>query len=240
MKRRTRAQQAGFTLLEVMLALGILFTALTVLIHKTAQNIRSAERADMLGVATNLSRAKMYDIEEELLRDGFQELDQEDEGEFDDEGFKQIAWSVKIEKIELPALGSLEALGAAGEGEEGGEGAAGGIADSPLAGLIAMGGGDASAASGASFISGQFELISQVLESSIRKVTLTVTWQAGGREEELVTTAYFTDPAAVQRALGGLGGGGATAGDDGGDDGTTPSTNMNRNPGNNRGSRRNL
>lgn len=200
--RHVRAQR-GFTLLEVMIALGILFTSLAVLIYRTTANVHTAERAEALGVATDLSRAKMYDLEEMLLKDGFQELEQEEHGDFSDEDHDEFEWKAKIEKIELPSMGNMEAL--SGAGEEGAEGEGeGGAIDSPLAGLLAMGGGDASAAAGASFLSSQFELISQVLESSIRKVTLTVMWKVGSREEELVTSAYFTDPSAVQRALSGI------------------------------------
>jgi hypothetical protein len=212
----SRARQRGFTLLEVMIALGILFTSLAVLIYRTTANIHTAERAEALGVATDLSRAKMYEIEEMLLKDGFQELEQEEHGDFSEEDHREVEWEARIEKVELPGLNNLAAL--AGSGEEGAEGAEGGgeVADSPLAGLLAMGGGDAGGAAGASFLSSQFELISQVLEQSIRKVTLTVTWKVGTREEELVSSAYFTDPSAVGRAISGIPAG---VGDDGGDDG---------------------
>lgn len=223
---RARARQRGFTLLEVMIALGILFTSLAVLIYRTTANIHTAERAEALGIATDLSRAKMYELEELLLKDGFQELDQEERGDFSEEDHKEFEWEAKIEKIELPSLGNMEALaGSAEEGAEGGEGGEGGIADSPLAGLLAMGGGDASAAAGASFLSSQFELISQVLESSIRKVTLRATWKVGSRDEELITSAYFTDPSAVQRAISGVpevGADGEESNEDGSEQPRTP------------------
>ncbi|HUH02773.1 MAG TPA: type II secretion system protein [Kofleriaceae bacterium] len=218
-RARRRSVQRGFTLLEVMIALGILFTSLAVLIYRTTANVHMAERAEALGLATDLSRAKMYDLEEMLLKDGFQELDQEEHGDFSDEDHREFEWKAAIEKVELPSMGNMEAL--AGAGEEGADGEAG-MVDSPLAGLLAMGGGDASAAAGASFLSSQFELISQVLESSIRKVTLTVTWKVGSREEELVTSAYFTDPSAVQRALSGIPTGGGGDEGEGGDETDTP------------------
>lgn len=214
MSRRTpaprRGGQAGFTLLETMLALGILVTGLTVLINATAENVRTAERADMLGIATELSRGKMYDVEEKLIHDGFPEVNPPDEeDDFGEDGWKDFSYVIKIEKVELPNLASLQAIeGATGEnGEASGEpteGGATGLAQSPLAGLIAMGGGDAQAAAGAGFIESQFELVRQVLEAAIRKVTLTVTWKAGGWDEKLVTVCYFTDPAAMNKVLSGL------------------------------------
>src|SRR5690606_26364422 len=66
----------------------------------------------------------------------------------------------------------------------------------------------------------QFEMFRQMLETSIRKVTLKVTWDALGEETSFVTEAYFTEPAAINKVLGGAAGGGeAPAADGGGGDG---------------------
>ena len=63
----------GFTLVEVMLALGILFAGLVVLISRTGANIRLSQEAHALDVATELARGKMFDLEEELLDEGVAE-----------------------------------------------------------------------------------------------------------------------------------------------------------------------
>jgi prepilin-type N-terminal cleavage/methylation domain-containing protein len=226
--RRHRHRQRGFTLLETMIALGILAFGLGVLIESTAANVRTSERSDMLGIATQLTRAKLYDIEEQLIRDGFPEMDPPvEEDDFGDEEYgdwKDFTYKVEIVKVELPNLMALQAMSGdpAASGAEGGEDP---LMQSPLAGLIAMGGGDAAAASGAGFIESQFDLIRQVLEASIRKVTLTVTWNAGGLDEELVTVAYFTDPSAMNKVMQGLplsGGAGGGEGGEGTEGGTTP------------------
>src|SRR5688572_3668420 len=73
---RKRPRTAGFTLMEVMIGLALLGVALTVLIKSAGNSIFNARQAQMMGVATDLSRAKMYDIEEILLKDGFTETDQ--------------------------------------------------------------------------------------------------------------------------------------------------------------------
>ena len=46
----------------------------------------------MMGIATDLARGKMYDIEEKLLKDGFTDTDQSqtDDKPFDDEGWPNI------------------------------------------------------------------------------------------------------------------------------------------------------
>jgi prepilin-type N-terminal cleavage/methylation domain-containing protein len=217
-----RQHQRGFTLLETLIALGILAFGLGVLIESVAANVRTSERADMLGIATQLSRAKMYDVEEQLIRDGFPEMDPPiEEDDFGDEEYgdwKDFKYEVEIVKVELPNLAALQAMSGdpAASGAEGGEDP---LMQSPLAGLIAMGGGDAAAASGAGFIESQFDLIRQVLEASIRKVTLTVTWTAGGKDEKLVTVAYFTDPSAMNKVMQGLP---LSGGEETTEEGTTP------------------
>ena len=201
--------QAGFTLVEVMIALLILGMGLGVLLRSASGNLSAARRAEMYAVATELGRSKMYDIEETLLEEGFQQLDQELDGDFDDEGWEDITWEATIEKIELPNLEALAAVGASeGEGGEGGGGA--NILGSMLGFLppgLGAGGGaglDPSAAAGAAVLSSQYELISNVLEESIRKVKLTIKWKRGRFKGELVLDCYFTDPAAISRTLGGL------------------------------------
>lgn len=70
----------GFTLLEVMIGLAILGFALTVLIRSASVSMGGARHAQLVGVATDLARGKMNDIEELLQKDGFTETDQS-EGE---------------------------------------------------------------------------------------------------------------------------------------------------------------
>ena len=102
--QNTRCQawsQRGFTLVEVMFALLILFGGLTLLLRGAAASVESTKRAQIMSVASELARYKMAEIEEELLQEGFQETDQDDEGDFDDEGWEQIAWESKITKIDI-------------------------------------------------------------------------------------------------------------------------------------------
>jgi hypothetical protein len=80
-------------------------------------------------------------------------------------------------------------------------------------------------------VSSQFELIRTVLEDSIRKITLTVTWSHANEKQSLVVTYYVTDPSAVNQTVpgsgaadpgaggGGAGGGGAGGGGAGGEAG---------------------
>lgn len=210
--RGPRRPRGGFTLLEVMLALAILSITLVGLLGRTTGNVRLTQEVAMRGTVATLARGQMYEIEDLLLREGFQEMDQTMEDDFGDQGWPEVRWKAVIEKIELPGLNSLQALqegagGAEGEGgAAGGEQAGGGL----LGSFLSMGGG-AGGGSGedtsadASFISSQFEILRQVLEASIRKVTLTMTWEVGNEEQTMVVACYFTDPAAMQQVLPGVG-----------------------------------
>jgi general secretion pathway protein I len=102
----------GFTLIEVMFALALLGLALVVLIKSSSSSIFNAEQAQMLGVATDLGRGEMYEIEETLLKDGFSDTDQsqDDFKGFDEQGWPQIKYSYKIEAVEMPSFDQLQAL----------------------------------------------------------------------------------------------------------------------------------
>ncbi len=183
-------REGGFTLIEVMIALAILAGGLVFLMRSTASNIFAAQKAQMLTAASNLARGKMYEIEERLLADGYQELDQVEEGNFGDDG------------IELPDMATLQNV--AGQGQEG-QGAAGGTAPGGLlGGILGTGGmaGSPSNAMGATLMGGYYSLVSDILKDAIRKVTLTVSYPlVGGETQSFAVTCYFTDPKAVNRKV---------------------------------------
>jgi prepilin-type N-terminal cleavage/methylation domain-containing protein len=234
--------QAGFTLVETMIALAILAIGLGMLLRSTASNIFAAQRAQMMTSAINLTRGKMYDIEETLLVDGFQEMDQTEEGNFSEEGWPQIEWKAEIVKIELPDMSTLQGMtGEAGaEGAEGesatGAPAAGGLLGGMLGGV---GGTDPNSAAGAGIMGTYYTMISDVLKDAIRKVTLTVSWDIAGDHETMVVTCYFTDPGAIGRKIPlaggaageGEGGEGGEGGEQGGGEQGGGTPNPNPNPG---------
>jgi general secretion pathway protein I len=213
-------RENGFTLLEVMIGLALLGLALTVLIQGAASSIFSAKDAQMVGVATDLSRSKMYDIEEKLLKDGFTDTNQsESDQSFEDEGWPTIKYDYKVEEVELPSYDDLQAMAqgkAAGSGSAGSGGSGTNPGDafsnSALGGMLSqMGGGfaggskDIDSRQGASFIQGQYQMVQQILKVSIRKVTLVVKYPVLGQMQELKTVAFFTDAGAMDKVLMGMG-----------------------------------
>jgi general secretion pathway protein I len=220
MKRRDRT--AGFTLLEVMLGLALLGLAMVVLIKFTAGNIFASEEAHMMGVATDLARGKMYDIEEVLLKDGFTDTDQSQESQecFDDEGWPSVCYSYKVEEPRLPSFDELQNMatkkaetlaGSAGSAGAGSAGdlmamGSGGFQNGALGGMLGMvgmfgGSQDIDAAQGGAMIQGQYSMFQEVLKVSVRKVILTVKWKVLGRDREMQVVAFFTDPGAMNKTL---------------------------------------
>jgi general secretion pathway protein I len=198
MSRPVRHGERGFTLVETVIAMAILFGALVMMLSKVTADVNDTNRAKLLSAAVGLARGKMLDIEEELAHTGFQDTSEEMEGDFSDDGFPRYKWKAMVEKVKLPALQQLQEGGKDASGEEGG-----GVG-SGLTGLMGQGGGNATAAAGAATLSSQFDMVSNVLEMAIRKVTLTVTWKVGNVEEKMVVVCYFTDPKAVDAAMSGI------------------------------------
>lgn len=190
-----RRRQGGFTLAEVMIALGIVAVMLGAFVTIAARSVRAANRAKALTIATELARGKMYDIEEELLKNGFQETAETMEGDFGEEGYRAFTWEALIEKVEMPQMGDLTAAA----GQQDLTGADRGANDP-------MGGGTGALDPTQAVGGGMIDMIMPVLENSIRKVSLTVKWKVGAAEESFVVVCYFTDPKAID-AIGSLLGG---------------------------------
>ena len=119
-------RRAGFTLLEVIIALGILAGALVVLVDNQAMAVLATQEADRLTLATNLAQEKMMEVQIILERQGFGEQDIEEDGDFEDFGaeefrgdelhlgltddiYEDFKWAYTVRKIEMeiPNLGDM-------------------------------------------------------------------------------------------------------------------------------------
>jgi general secretion pathway protein I len=119
------ASRQGFTLLEVMVSIAILGLGLTAILSAQAGSFAAASHARNISVATGLLRCKMTEVEEQIGRLGFQELDQTETGiccEGDDTPNMKCTW--KVEKPVLPQgkFGDLKLDAALGGGPAGGLG----------------------------------------------------------------------------------------------------------------------
>ena len=128
-------RRAGFTLLEVIIALGILAGALVVLVDNQAMAVLATQEADRLTLATNLAQEKMMEVQLILERQGFGEQDIEEDGDFEDFGaeefrgdelhlgltddtYEDFKWAYTIREIDLDIPSNLGDM--AGDLSEGG------------------------------------------------------------------------------------------------------------------------
>jgi general secretion pathway protein I len=204
-----KSETRGFTLLEVLVAIAILGLGLTVILSSQVGLFSGASRGQHLSMASNLVRCKMSEVELTLLKDGYPLTDQSDEGDCceDDssgagEGFS-CSW--KIERVELPtppemgmADGGLETdnLGPLGKLAEVEATQGASLGDNPDIGSLAETFTEGSGSSGiASMVMGMvYPQLKPMLEASIRKVTVTISWKEGKNSRDLQVVQYLTDP----------------------------------------------
>ncbi len=94
--------KSGFTLIEVMVAVAILAISLTAIIGINIASARATPEIKFYVIATQLARLKMIEFEAEMRKDGFSQFEEaEYEGDFDEEGFPEWKWKIKVNKVEL-------------------------------------------------------------------------------------------------------------------------------------------
>ncbi len=122
-----RRRQRAFTLLEVMIALGILAVALMVLVGAQGSAVVSTMDADKTGTAAMLAEEKLKEVMITLEKEGWTDQDKEEDGDFEDFGeedfrgdaslqveygdsLNDFHWAWTVRKVELslpPDLGGM-------------------------------------------------------------------------------------------------------------------------------------
>ncbi|MBX3193283.1 MAG: type II secretion system protein [Labilithrix sp.] len=209
----------GFSLLEVMVAIAILGLVLTVILSAQGGLAASNRSSANMGQAVALGRCKMTELEEKLLKLGYPELDQIDDGVAccDEEKDEVFSCDVRVEKVIMPNFQGGNSLGDGGvlTGPGAGSGTPtpfGNMGDNPAggaglnldvdAGLQGIGsqlgaqfGGGAGAQGLLSMVMGiLYPSIKPMYEASIRRLTVTVRWKEGPNARELPLTQFVTNP----------------------------------------------
>jgi general secretion pathway protein I len=158
----------GFTLLEVMVSIGILGVALLAIGDLNGGAVRMHAYAKQLTLATQLARGKVLDLKEQLRKDGLSDFSKEYHGDFSEEGFPELKWKALVVKPELDVepeklLDAVSgSLGAGGQGDQA-------LPNNPLAPGGPLAG----------LVQGQVRAMVELVKTSVRELKLTVSWPGG-------------------------------------------------------------
>ncbi|TVR04017.1 MAG: prepilin-type N-terminal cleavage/methylation domain-containing protein [Deltaproteobacteria bacterium] len=181
MTRLRTASSAGFTLMEVLIAFAILAVSLAILIGTQANSVQMNDRANRMSVAAMLARGKMFDIESELLREGFSTTTQRDGGTFREEGFEAFRWTAEVEVVEISGQAEQEFVEGVtaqlyGDGES----------DGVLSGASAV-------TQFLPMIIAQIPQIINDISERTRRIVLTVEWDVGGGTQSFTLTQFVVN-----------------------------------------------
>jgi general secretion pathway protein I len=182
-------RRAGFTLLEVMIAMAILAVSLIVVMRVMDQAAIVTRYQDQQITAATLARFKMVDLEIQIEKDGFPSEDvkeecgnfmEDDLGEIVDQpnGLEGFEWCWTLKKVDLPI--PMDMLGGDGEKKANGQG----MQNSPLGGGLPGGLTPEAAA--------------EQLGKAVRVLTLTVKWKTGEIPQELSVTTHLVNMTQAQ------------------------------------------
>lgn len=157
------ADDGGFTLLEVMIALALMVVSFAAILSIQSNSISVTEKARNMNIATMLAKRAMVEAELELKGKTFREVKEEDGSNFE-APYQDFRWTRTIKEIEFPSLN----FASPGGGEEDGSGQ-----NSQVEQLA--------------------QLIQKFFTDSIRELTVTVYWPRGDGEQRFTLSTYWVD-----------------------------------------------
>jgi general secretion pathway protein I len=213
--RRLSAREAGFTLLEVMVALSILGISLGALLSVQTSSIGKAARSRDLTLATLLSRSKLIDIEQRLFHEGFTAGTEQTDGNFSEEGYADFFWKARLGEVRLDMSHLLDVCqglsgdAAGGSGKKPSGGSVGGV----LGGLMGGGptpggtagtsGGDGDEAFSCESILGAISAsmggFMEQVSGSLRTLDLSVCWGGQNPQRMRIKTLLSRDDFALEQ-----------------------------------------
>jgi type II secretion system protein I len=168
------ADNAGFTLLEVIIALAIMVIAFAAILSVESSSINASARAHQMNIVAMLAKDQMVETESGFLGKTFDEVKKEDHGAFP-EPYQDYSWNTSVKEIEFPAL-NINALGGGGSGDQSGNSSNGG-----------------DQGQNEEMVETVSKLITQYLSQAVREVTVTINLKKGGGEQHFSVTTYWVD-----------------------------------------------
>jgi len=176
MKRNFNTGNAGgFSLMEVMVAIGILAISLVALLDVQGGSINLASRTKGITIATLLARSKMIDIERDLFKEGFSDFTEEMEGDFSEEGWPDYRWSASLTKVKIPMPSG--GIGDTGSNDGSGTSSGSTTGSNPYAGMM----------------SGYTSFITDMISNALRECILTVSWGDGRDDQTFTVSTHFVE-----------------------------------------------
>ncbi len=102
-------EQAGFTLLEVMIAMSIMALALTALLGHESVAVQMSDFSNRVSQANLLAYGKVLDVRHQIVKDSIDIFDNCEDGDFRDEGYRNFKWKACSYKMEI-ADGATEQI----------------------------------------------------------------------------------------------------------------------------------
>lgn len=186
-----RYAAAGFTLLEVMIAMAVLALSLTSMLTSQMASLRATKYAQTITSVAFLADYQLIETEYIVRKEGGWVLeDKFYEGTFADQGWPDVKYKCIVDFLKLPEYTELRAAKDSSDRANRGESSmyyksAGDQAFTAL-GMV-------------------WTPVKQAIERSIRKVKCTVKWKNGNIDEEYVVNTFWADPEKLKQ-LPGLGG----------------------------------
>ncbi|HAR42276.1 MAG TPA: hypothetical protein DCS07_06545 [Bdellovibrionales bacterium] len=163
--------QAGFTLLETLIALAIMLVAFTAILSVESASITATDRAKQMNVVAMLAKNRMVTLEYEFEGKTFDEFKKEDAGTFE-EPFQAYRWKSSVKEIKFP---TFDVSGGRGKTEGSDAGSGGGEGENT------------------DMTSYLVKLVTNFLSKAIREVTVTITWTRGSGEQNFSVSTYWVN-----------------------------------------------
>jgi general secretion pathway protein I len=203
-----RRRSGGFTLLEVMVALGLLAAALMALADLVGNALRNHTYARDLSAATLLARGKMAELEQKYEDLGFTDFDQDEDGDFADAQRPDVHWHLELVRpsTDFSADQLVSMLAGAGVDPQDlvtkimGGGAGGpGTSSGADGGTPGAGPSQPTTSAGANpavgaltkMIQTQLTAFGETLKQSFREMRLTVSWRDGKTPRAFTVTTHL-------------------------------------------------
>lgn len=172
--RARRRAAAGFTLLEVLIAMAIMTVMFASILSVQSGSINAANRARTMNTVAMLARRKVTETELAVQNKQFDEVKEEEEGAFD-APFADYRWKSEVKKLEFPQL----RLGVAAPGQDDPAGGGGSTGQTDVQEIIA-------------------KALAKYLTESVRELRVTILWKVEKVDRTFTVTSYWVD---LTRAL---------------------------------------